>query len=102
MTFTNRNASAAGRLKTTLATSAEPRSRRAEKFFERRFALAEAAGEYDHRVEREQRRREIAVRGGGEQIAADGRRLAHRRTADSARHRMQKCQVALGEDRRHA
>ena len=71
----------------------------AEKFFERHFALAEAAGEHDGRIEREQRCREIAVGRRREQIAADRRRLAHRRAADRARHRMEKRQFALGQNR---
>src|SRR6202034_3826476 len=73
----------------------------AEELFERLFALAEPTREDDGRFEREQRRRKIAVGAMGKQVAADGRGLAHRRTADRARDRMQKRKLAFGEDRRH-
>ena len=73
----------------------------AEKLLDRLFALAETAGEHDGRIEREQRRREIAIGRRREQVAADGRRLAHRRSADRARHGMQKSQFALRQNRGH-
>ena len=72
-----------------------PRSRVRQELLERHArARRSRPAAHDRGVQREQRRREVAVGRGREEVAADRRRAAHRRAADRARDRVEEVELA--------
>ena len=69
-----------------------------QKFLDWHVAGAKPALDGDGRVERQQRDGEIAVGAGREQIAAHRAHVAHRRSADRTGGRVQKGEIAFGQN----